>query len=425
MHETAPRSKSMRRMALIATLATLALAPSALAVAPTGSVSFEPGPPDRPSVGEEVTFTVSDLDWGGDAGTVSWSFGDGSPNETDLPVTHTYTSAGPRSVAAVMTNGAGESAIAGPVTVQVNAPPVAIFSGFRPLVPTFGQDVQFGSDSFDPDSTFTHHWNFGDGVTSELRNPVHPYEDPGIRTVTLTVTDEYGASSTAPPQDVTVQGPLVAGPGVNLAPITNFAYGPRRPRVGDPVEFASSAVDPEGNLRSQTWDINEDGRFDDARGEEVVHTFLSPGEKIVRLRAEDAAGLASIRQRTITVERAPVVPAGFLRPAPRIRFNGQILANGTRVNILGIRAPRGTLVRVTCKGKGCPAKQRRKRIKKGPVRFRNYERFLRAGVRLAIYMRKSKTIGQYTRYQIRAGKLPIRVDRCLRPGKEKPTSCGF
>ena len=145
----------------------------------------------------------------------------------------------------------------------------------------------------------------------------------------------------------------------------------------------------------------------------------------MRLRAEDAAGLASIRQRTLNVKPALPVPTGFLRPAPRIRFNGEILPNGTRVNILGVRAPRGTLVRVTCKGKRCPAKQRRKRIKKGPVRFRNYERFLRAGVRLEIYMRKPKTIGQYTRYQIRAGKPPIRVDRCLRPGKQKPSRCGF
>ena len=413
----------MRRIALIATLATLALAPSALAVAPTGSVSFEPDPPDRASIGEEVTFTVADIVWGGAEGTVSWSFGDGSPNETGLTVTHSYSSAGPKSVAAVMTNGAGDTAIAGPVTVPVNAPPVAVFSTFRPLLPMFGQDVQFGSDSFDPDGTFTHHWDFGDGVTSELRNPVHPFEDPGIKTVTLTVTDEYGASSTAPPQDVTVQGPLVAGPGVNLAPITNFAYGPSRPRVGDPVEFASSAVDPEGNLRSQTWDLNEDGRFDDARGAEVVHTYTTPGPKIVRLRAEDAAGLASIRQRTITVERAPPPPPGVMRPWPSIRLNGEILSVGTRVQILSVRAPRRVLVQVRCKGRSCPAKLRRKRIKKGPVRFRNFERFLRAGTRLEIFIRKPGTIGRYKRYTIRAGKGPASLDRCLVPGKKRPTRC--
>jgi hypothetical protein len=88
-----------------------------------------------------------------------------------------------------------------------------------------------------------------------------------------------------------------------------------------------------------------------------------------------------------------------------------------------VRAPRGALVTVRCKGKGCGAKQRRKRIKQGAVRFKTYQRFLRAGVRLEIFIAKSGKIGEYRRYTIRGGKSPKRVDRCLKGMKLRPVKC--
>jgi hypothetical protein len=91
--------------------------------------------------------------------------------------------------------------------------------------------------------------------------------------------------------------------------------------------------------------------------------------------------------------------------------------------VLGVKAPRGTLVTVRCKGKGCGAKQRRKRIKGRAVRFRSYQRFLHAGVRLEIFIAKSGQIGEYRRYKIRGGKSPKRVDRCLNGLKLRPVKC--
>ena len=62
-----------------------------------------------------------------------------------------------------------------------------------------GEAVQFtSSGSFDPDGTITaYHWNFGDGTSSNTANPAHTYQISGLRTVTLTVTDNSGLLSSA------------------------------------------------------------------------------------------------------------------------------------------------------------------------------------------------------------------------------------
>ncbi|MEA2332998.1 MAG: hypothetical protein QOH58_3136 [Thermoleophilaceae bacterium] len=380
--------------------------------------------PVVPNTGQAVGFTadLGGVDWGDadvgvEARTVSWSFPGASA--TGPTATHAFVTHGLQVVSMTLRNGVGDVTTI-PDFINVNAIPSAGFS-WSPLLPVIGQEVKFASESDDADGAITSYsWNFGDGSSSSLRNPAHPYADPGFKTVSLTVTDGNGAQSTAT-RTVVAQGLPVAA---NAPPSASFAYSPRSPEVGDPVEFVSTALDPEGDLSQQTWDLDGDGQFDDARGDEVLYTFVTAGEKIVRLRAEDAAGGAAVRERTLTVKQGPVARAGFLNPFPVVRLNGEILSGGARIKVLTVRAPRGTLVRVSCKGKGCPAKQRRKRVKKsGTVRFRNYERFLRAGIKLEIFSRKPNTIGAFTRYTIRAGKAPVRLDRCLEPGKSRPTRC--
>jgi glucose/arabinose dehydrogenase len=66
-------------------------------------------------------------------------------------------------------------------------------SGIAPLAVNFSS-----AGSSDPDGdALTYSWNFGDGSTSTAANPTHTYTGNGQRTVTLTVRDPAGRTSTA------------------------------------------------------------------------------------------------------------------------------------------------------------------------------------------------------------------------------------
>lgn len=415
---------ALRTVAGTAGLISGLLFAAGAAAAPSGTFTVSPEPPARANIGQAVTITPANVVFDGASatGTVAFTYGDSATPGTET--THSYAAPGRYELFMILTNAEGGTpTIVGPRAVVVNAPPVAAF-GWAPLEPFLGDDVHFGSQSDDADGVITSYdWNFGDGVTSEQRNPAHPFSALGEQTVTLTVRDAFGASDSVTHTLNVIGRPVTTPP--NAPPIANFAYGPRSPEVGDSVEFASSAVDPEGELRSQTWDLDGDSQFDDARGDEVLYTFATAGTKTVRLRVEDAAGNADAHERTVSVRARPKAKAGFLSPSPVISLNATILSNGARVRVLRVSAPKGSLATVRCKGKGCPVKQRRKRVQKGgTVRLKTYERFLRAGTKLEIFVTKRNTIGSYTSYKIRAGKFPTRVRRCTPPGKLKARRCG-
>jgi PKD repeat protein len=412
-------------LALIAFMTTIAFFASPAQAAPDPSYTVSPNPPVS---GQAATYTsTSTADTGFDVATVEWDFdNNGTFEATGNTATNTYATAGAKTFAMRVTDNnvllPMVTTEAQTVTVaQANRPPTVTFA-FSPVSPLINDDVLFAPDASDPDGNpLNYLWTFGDGTpTSTTRTPIHKYASAGPKTVTLRVTDPSGLSATAT-RSIVVRGLLVPG---NSLPIVRFAVSPQSPQAGDSVEFVSSTTDPEGDLREQAWDLDGDGEFDDARGDEVVYTFATAGTKVVRQRATDGAGGTAIGERTLAVTAPPKAKPGFLSPSPVVTISGSILSTGMRVKHLTIRAPRGALVAVVCRGKGCGAKQRRKRVKRSTVSFKTYQRFLRAGVKLEISVRKPKTIGDFTRYTIRAGKFPVRTDRCIPAGKQKPAkSC--
>ena len=89
---------------------------------------------------------------------------------------------------------------------QPNEPPAAAFtSTCRELT------CSFTSTSSDPDGSIaSYSWTFGDGDTAGTQSPSHTYGSAGTYTVTLTVTDDQGATGSAS-DSVTVSTPSPVG----------------------------------------------------------------------------------------------------------------------------------------------------------------------------------------------------------------------
>jgi len=80
-------------------------------------------------------------------------------------------------------------------------PPVAAFTWTADLL-----DVSFTDASSDEGVISSWSWDFGDGNSSNSMDPQHSYATPGDYTVTLTVTDNHGASDSTSDL-VSVEGP--------------------------------------------------------------------------------------------------------------------------------------------------------------------------------------------------------------------------
>ena len=92
------------------------------------------------------------------------------------------------------------------------------------------------------------------------------------------------------------------------------------------------------------------------------------------------------------------------------------------------QTPAGARITLRCKGRGCPIKLATRVVVAGqrgvaPVEFRRFERSLPSGVTLEILVSEPGEIGKYTRFMVRRGKLPKRVDMCLEPASRKPLVC--
>ena len=129
---------------------------------------------------------------------------------------------------------------------------------------------------------------------------------------------------------------------------------------------------------------------------------------------------------TITPTRPTV---SLMQPFPIVRFAGTQTASGVRLRLLTVQQlPAGAQIAVRCRGRGCPLKSAVRLTVSGrrgvaPVEFRGFERFLRSGITLEVLVSKPGQIGEYTRFVIRRGKLPERVDMCLDPAPVKPLVC--
>jgi hypothetical protein len=256
------------------------------------------------------------------------------------------------------------------------------------------------------------------------------YTFPGLSAGTYTVraeqADEAGNTGLSAPVTFSLRNP--PPPPQPQPPRASFTWFPPSPTVGETVALVSSSTDASSPITAFAWALAGNGPF--RAGKPLITTsFSAPGAHVVRLRVSDANGLSSVVSETIRVARAPLT---LMQPFPIVRIAGSETSGGVRLTTLTVQAPPGARVTVSCQGRGCPARSE-SRVAVSRVRnrvagtvlisFRRFEHALRAKVILRIRVSKPGEIGKYTRFIVRRGQLPERLDTCLDPGGFKPMAC--
>jgi PKD repeat protein len=235
--------------------------------------------------GEEAWFSANgSYDPDGYIVYYEWDFGDGSYGY-GVETSHIYNTPGNYTVwLTVYDNENGSARDYVMVVVHsmgnTNSPPTAVAYPDYQVVAA-GEDAWFyGGLSSDSDGYIvSYEWNFGDGNIGYGINITHKYTAPGFYNVSLTVTDNEGATDT----DYCVVE--VTGTSGKYPPVSIPNPESQTVNVGEPAFlYGGSSYDPDGYIVSYEWDFG-DGNF--GSGENVSHAYTTPGEYTVSLTVTD------------------------------------------------------------------------------------------------------------------------------------------
>ncbi len=182
--------------------------------------------------------------------------------------------------------------------VVTNAPPVAQAT-VSDSAPFPGDEVWFDAgDSYDlTGEIVSYHWEFGDGTSASGVTATHTYLEGNYYVVTLTVTDDQGASGTVrlnlnvqPGSSNCGDSGGTCGDGVYvLAVVSGLPTSCSNPvRAGEPVTLDGTYSRSEGGkVVKYAWDFG-DGTI--ATGPVVTHVYAKAWTYSVKLTVTDEGG---------------------------------------------------------------------------------------------------------------------------------------
>lgn len=245
-----------------------------------------------------VIFDSNSYDLDGSIANYEWYLNglSGTPITTK---SFTYTFTTPRFTPYVVTlrvqDDDGDFSDVASIGVKVNAPnlpPVAVIAANPPSNTRQAPvTVDFsGAGSYDPDNIggpLIYSWDFGNGSTSNLVNASTSYQQPGTYKVTLTVTDNLGATNTANLDYIVLNNKPIAL-------LDTLPSGIVSVKINTPIVFTSlGSYDTDINQFINGYKWLKDGINQNSNTSNFETSFDTVGNHTITLSVYDNLGLES------------------------------------------------------------------------------------------------------------------------------------
>ena len=246
---------------------------------------------------EDVELTAEATDTEHDKGSLvyRWSLRDGvtSAWAPTPDASHAYAKAGAYKAVLFVRDNDGAVTNASIWVNVTNQAPTVECSADRTTADE-AQSVLFSCTPADTPSdmdSLTYLWDFGDGSSSTERSSRHAFNTSGKNSVTLTVTDNDGASASQT-MVITVK---------NLPPTVAMALNRTMIYEAESISFdAASSKDTQNDMAGlgYNWSFGDNGT---ASGKEASHTYARPGTFEVTLAVTDGDGATAWATAKVTV----------------------------------------------------------------------------------------------------------------------------
>ena len=231
-----------------------------------------------------------------------WDWGDDViETTTETFRSHTYAAPGNYNVTLYVSSASGlTDSQTQVVTVDAKSPSAdfawSVVAG-QPLARKFTHTGNSGSGT-----VISRQWNFGDGSTlsGNTTAPTKTYAAADTYTVSLTVTNSFGLSTTKNQSVVVSEAPP--------APVAGFTYAYKAAGQDRMFTFSNASVDPASSIISYQWDF---GDGTSGSGSVVDHQFPANGTYTVKLTVTDGFGQSDDYSTSITTTALVVT---FLQP---------------------------------------------------------------------------------------------------------------
>ena len=234
--------------------------------APTAEFEGTPITGDAPLI---VAFTDLSADT---VNTWLWEFGDSDTSTVQNP-SHEYLNPGDYSVTLIVTGPGGSDTLVKTNYITASYPqPTVNFEG----TPTTGNtplEVTFTDMTVDSVDTWV--WDFGDGGTSTLQNPIYSFTNAGTYDVSLTVGGPGGSDDIVKVDYISV---------FTDVPVANFSGSPTIGEAPLMVNFTDIST---GSIDTWSWDFGDSGSSSE---QNPSHEYITPGNFTVSLTVSGPGG---------------------------------------------------------------------------------------------------------------------------------------